>query len=98
VGSTPTRGIKGVLSNSIQTEGTIMASKFSKRHYIDVAEILKNRLDDEKSSAVETEAGINAVYDVVLSFADFFGHENPRFNRNHFIDVVEGRKALNSRP
>lgn len=75
-----------------------MASKFSKRHYIDVAEILKYRLAAEKSSATESAAGIHAVYDVILSFADFFGNDNPLFNRAHFIAVVEGEKALNSRP
>lgn len=30
--------------------------------------------------------------------ADELGHDNPRFDREHFLAVVQGEKSLTSRP
>lgn len=88
-----------------------MASKFSKQHYIAIAEVLRNRyatsrerLDAAVKNGEDVVTYANAeswhgqVIETTEDLLEMFERDNPRFSRQHFIAVVEGRKALNSRP
>lgn len=82
-------------------------ANFSKRHYIAIAEVLRKPYATTKGAYeaafdadahIATEAAYTAVVNLVNDLIIVFGQDNPRFKRGHFLNVVEGEKALNSRP
>jgi hypothetical protein len=50
-----------------------------------------------RTAGMSTPA-IDAIDFAAASIANELGRENPRFNQNHFLAVVRGEKALESRP
>jgi hypothetical protein len=63
-------------------------------NYHDTAEILEAE-EDDKDFACGVGEGIDKV---TAALCDAFERDNPRFNREHFLAVVRGEKALESRP
>jgi hypothetical protein len=61
-------------------------AKFSRKHYQDVARIVKNIRP------------LDQLLDVAGAFVTLFEADNNRFDREHFLAVVRGERAVNSRP
>lgn len=69
------------------------APKFSKRHYIVIAEALRKACEYAISGSNKTAC--RAAAECV---ANSLANDNPRFNRTHFLAVVNGEKSITSRP
>lgn len=75
-----------------------MAPQFTQKHYNAVARILQDSLADVSDAPGEYNGGQwDKANQIAIRFAHLFEDDSPKFNRQHFIAVVEGRKALNSR-
>lgn len=70
------------------------SAKFSKRHYIVVADVLAT----EYRQAANPSKELGAIYRIAYTLADKFAADNSRFSTEHFLAVVRGEKGLNSRP
>tara|TARA_R100001163_G_C5002276_1_gene150983 strand:+ start:259 stop:489 length:231 start_codon:yes stop_codon:yes gene_type:complete len=57
-----------------------MASKYQKRHYIDIAKLLNDYVKDD-----ETKVRIDPL---IYDFICLFGRDNPNFNRDTFENAV----------
>jgi len=79
-----------------------MAAKFSKRHYIVIAEVLRDKRNCLDTVPAPTKAHLAAQYesfwDTTERITGALFADNPRFNREHFLAVVRGERDLNSRP
>jgi len=58
----------------------------TKKHFIAVAEILRDTRPDESES-------YEFWFDIVLRMADYFQNENKLFNRKQFIDACMEKKS-----
>jgi ribosomal protein S27E len=74
--------------------GTRVA-KFSRQHYIAVADALRKAHDD---TPADVKADSCPVCYAANYITDAFAQDNPRFNREHFLAVVKGERELTSRP
>ena len=68
----------------------------TRKDYILIARALRNTMDD--AGKWERPNWRPAVVAVALRLTDELAHDNPRFSRDHFLAVVRGEKALESRP
>jgi hypothetical protein len=69
----------------------------TRKDYISIARALRSTYSSAcgtRQSAETLEGILRAAYSVASELAD----DNPRFNGWHFMDVVRGTKALESRP
>jgi hypothetical protein len=75
---------------------------FSKKHYQATAEILRvhrNRAVNHGANyATDTNEALDTIDELTGEFADTFARDNPAFNREHFLAVVRGERAVTSRP
>ena len=55
----------------------------TKKHYIAIAEIIRNEANQWK----ETSLPARTVSDIAYKLADYFATDNPRFNRERFIEA-----------
>lgn len=58
-------------------------SKYQRRHYTQIAELLRSVLADDAS--LFTSAEVSRLVD---RFADLFAADNPRFQRNRFLTAI----------
>ena len=68
----------------------------TRRDYIIIAGALRKQFDH--SLDVHMPTNPQAVLQVADGIACALAKDNPRFNREHFLAVVRGAKALESRP
>jgi hypothetical protein len=61
-----------------------MNSKFTKKHYIDIAEIFNNQIAQIKQDR-EIEIKMMLLNDVIIDFANMFAQDNHKFDKQHFI-------------
>lgn len=71
-----------------------MKAKFSKRHYVVIADVLAT----EYRQAANPSKELGAIYRIAYTLADKFAADNPRFSTEHFLSVVRGEREVNSRP
>lgn len=63
---------------------------FQQRHYKVIAEVL-----DRCSNSAHADVVVGQIAEAL---ADLFAADNPNFDREHFMAVVRGERAPNSRP
>jgi hypothetical protein len=68
----------------------------TRKDYILLAEVL--RIEFLKETRFEHVEAMRAVWGVAKSLCDSLMRDNPRFNSEHFLAVVNGKKELLSRP
>lgn len=68
----------------------------TRKDYVVIAEALRDCFSH--SLDVYTCTNPQAVLEISNRIAAGLANENPRFNREHFLAVVRGDKALHSRP
>lgn len=78
-------------------------SKYTKKHFRDVAEILRVQehraaFTDQPNDSDFRAGALDALRNVTGEFADLFARTNPRFDRALFLAVVHGNKPVNARP
>ena len=75
-------------------------AKFSKQHYQAIASALNETLTKARNNptALIATTGEHAVLHVTATLIETFKKDNSRFNREHFLAVVQGERAVNSRP
>ena len=56
-----------------------MASKYQRRHYVDVARLLNDYVKDEGKVRIDC---------LIYDFVCLFGRDNPNFNRDTFENAV----------
>lgn len=66
----------------------------TRKDYILIAEALRARVNI--SSIVGSER--TTVLSTTLMIAEALANDNPHFNREHFMAVIQGQKDLNSGP
>lgn len=71
-----------------------MKAKFSKWHYVVIADVLAT----EYRQAVNPSKELGAIYRIAYTLADKFAADNVRFSTEHFLAVVRGERELSSRP
>lgn len=82
------------------------AAKFSRQHYVVLAEALRTADSRTNIDHAANRHGVNnkeeAAHSAVMNTAGvlclFLERDNPRFNRTHFLAVVNGEKSITSRP
>ena len=62
-----------------------MASKYQKRHYVDVARLLNDYVKDEGKEIDGKKVRIDCL---IYDFVCLFGRDNPNFNRDTFERAV----------
>lgn len=82
-----------VLRSFVLGGALVSAPKFSRQHYIVIAEALRKACEYAISDSNKTAC--RAAAECV---ANSLANDNPRFNREHFLAVVRGERDLNSRP
>lgn len=73
-------------------------AKFSKRHYVVLAETLRYSLGSLQADGFTRPEAAKAQDHFASHIAEALAADNPRFNREHFLAVVRGERDLNSRP
>jgi hypothetical protein len=68
----------------------------TRKDYILIAEAL--RIPTSSMSKPNYERELSGVRMAAIAIATALENDNPRFNREHFLAVVNGEKDLNSRP
>ena len=68
----------------------------TRKDYIIIAEALRKQFDH--SLDVHMPTNPQAVLQIADGIACALAKDNPRFHREHFLSVVRGEKALESRP
>lgn len=61
----------------------------SRKHYIQIANILKKELNRYDTPLTERESC--AVENVAIELAEYFENENPHFDHSKFMEAVRGR-------
>ena len=69
----------------------------TRKDYILLARALHERLDFERNVKTN-KTPVEAIYVTARRISDALRADNPRFDREHFLAVVRGEKALESRP
>jgi len=70
----------------------------SRQDYIRLAEALRYGLGSLQADGFTRAESAKAQEHFAAHIAEALAADNPRFNREHFLDVVRGEKDLNSRP
>ena len=68
--------------------------KFTRQHYQILADVLRSEYQHTECPSKR----IGGVYSVACALADRLAQDNPRFAATHFLSVVRGERAVNSRP
>lgn len=76
-----------------------MKAKFSRQHYIALADAIRSaRKDAESAPGVIPESWNVPMNFVTERIARVLAADNARFNKGHFLAVVRGEKSITSRP
>ena len=70
----------------------------SRQDYIRIAEALRYGLGSLQADGYTRPESAKAQEHFAAHIAEELATDNPRFNREHFLAVVRGERALTSRP
>jgi len=68
----------------------------SRKDYILIAEVF--RIEYQNTGLFANKRAQSAIASLASELCDALHADNPRFNREHFLAVVRGERALTSRP
>jgi len=70
----------------------------SRQDYIRIAEALRYGLGSLQAGGFTRPEATKAQEHFAAHIAEALADDNPRFSREHFLAVIRGERALNSRP
>jgi hypothetical protein len=85
---------KSLCAGMTGPKGRLIMAKFSKGCYVILGSVLANAYEAEESEPY-TKA---AIWAITLTLVTHLARDNKAFNREHFLEVVLGNRAADSKP